>query len=98
VAFEVLITPTAERAIRKLPARIQVAVLDRLEQLTDDPRPADCEKVTELGSYGVFRVKVAKDYRVLYQVRDKVMQVLVVKVANRNEVYQRLHELKQYLR
>ena len=40
------------------PAQIQVAVLDKLEELVEDPRPAACEKVKELAQYGVFRVKV----------------------------------------
>ena len=98
MAYEVRIAPAAERAIRKLPARTQVAILDRLDQLSDEPRPPDCEKVKALAQYDVFRVKVEKDYRILYQVKDDVAWVLVVKIADRKEVYRRLDDLRRLLR
>ncbi|MBN1319370.1 MAG: type II toxin-antitoxin system RelE/ParE family toxin [Thermoleophilia bacterium] len=82
----------------KLSAQIQVAILDKLEELAENPRPAACEKVKELAQYGVFRVKVGKDYRVLYQVKDEAAWILVVKVADRKEIYQRLTDLKRLLK
>jgi mRNA interferase RelE/StbE len=98
MTYEVRIAPAAERAIRKLPHQIQLAVLDRLEELAAEPRPASCEKVKELAQYGVFRVKVGKDIRILYQVKDDVAWILVVKVADRKEIYERLADLKRLLR
>jgi mRNA interferase RelE/StbE len=98
VTYEIRIAPAAERAIGKLSAQLQVAVLDRLEELAEDPRPATCEKVKELAQYGVFRVKVGKDCRVLYQVKDEVARILVVKVGDRKEIYQRLADLKRLLK
>ena len=98
MAYEIRIAPSAERAIDKLPAPIQLAVLGRLEELARDPRPADCEKVKELARYGVFRVRVAGSYRILYQVKDEVAWILVVKVAGRKEIYQRLDDLKRLLK
>ncbi len=98
MTYEVRIAPAAERAIGKLPAKIQLAVLDKLEELAKDPRPVACEKVKELTRYGVFRVKVAKDYRILYQARGEVAWILVVKVADRKDIYQRLDDLKRLLK
>jgi len=98
VAYEIRIAPAAERAVGKLPAQVQAAVLDKLEELAEDPRPATCEKVRELASLGVYRVKVGRDYRILYQVRDEVAWVLIVKVADRKEIYQRLADLKRLLK
>jgi mRNA interferase RelE/StbE len=98
VAYEIRIAPAAERAIGKLSAEIQVAVLDKLEELAENPRPANCEKVKELAQYGVFRVRVEKNYRILYQVKDEAAWILVVKVADRKEIYQRLADLKRLLK
>lgn len=98
MAYEIRIAPAAERAIGKLSAQLQAAVLDKLEDLVEDPRPAACEKVKELAHYGVFRVKVGKDYRILYQVKDEVAWILVVKVADRSEIYRRLDDLKRLLK
>ena len=98
MAYEVRITPAAERAVAKLPGPVQVAVLDLLEELAQQPRPAGSEKVQGLAQYDVYRIRVATDYRVIYQVRDKVAWILVVKVADRKEVYRRLDDLKRYLK
>jgi mRNA interferase RelE/StbE len=97
MAFAIRITPAAERAIAKLPRSVQAAVFDRLEVLAVDPRPVGCEKVEGLARYEVYRLKVAGSYRLLYQVRDEVAWILVVKVADRKEVYQRLDDLKRLL-
>ena len=97
MAYEVRIVPSAERAIAKLPERVQSAVLDKLEELGGQPYPPACEKVAELARYGVFRIRVEKSYRILYQVKEHAAVVLVVKVADRKEVYRRLDELKRYL-
>lgn len=98
MAYEIRIAPAAERAIGKLSAQVQVAVLGKLEELAEDPRPAACEKVKELAQYGVYRVKVGKDYRILYQVKDDIAWVLVAKVADRKEIYQRLADLRRLLK
>jgi mRNA interferase RelE/StbE len=98
VSYEIQIAPAAERAIGKLPTRVQAAVLDKLEELAEDPRPASCEKVKELAQYGVYRIMVGRDHRIVYQVKDEVARILVVKVADRKEVYRRLDDLKRLLK
>jgi mRNA interferase RelE/StbE len=77
---------------------VQAAVLDKLEELAADPRPANCEKVRELAQYGVFRVRVGKDYRILYQIKDQITWILVLKVGDRKEIYERLADLKRLLK
>jgi mRNA-degrading endonuclease RelE of RelBE toxin-antitoxin system len=96
--YEIRIAPAAERAIGKLSAAVQAAILDRLEELAKDPRPANCEKVRELAQYGVFRARVGKDYRILYQVKDQTAWILVLKVGDRKEIYERLADLKRLLK
>jgi mRNA-degrading endonuclease RelE of RelBE toxin-antitoxin system len=96
--YEMRIAPAAERAIGKLPASVQVAILDKLEELANDPRPANSEKVRELAQYGVFRVRVGKDYRILYRVKDQAAWILVLKVGDRKEIYARLADLKRLLK
>ena len=44
MAYEVRIAPAAERAIGKLEAPVQVAILGKLEELAQNPRPAPGEK------------------------------------------------------
>lgn len=102
MAYEVKIAPAASRAIDKLSATTQDAVLARLEELANNPRPRDAEKIKALPrQFKVYRVPlktVDSSFRVVYQVKDSEMWILVVKVADRKEVYERVNDLKRLLR
>jgi mRNA interferase RelE/StbE len=58
--------------------------MDRVEALAGDPRPQGCEKLE--GVRDLYRVRVG-EYRVVYQVSDNILLVLVVRVAHRRDVY-----------
>jgi mRNA interferase RelE/StbE len=87
MAYEVRLKPSAERALRKLPREIQRRIAKRLDSLTGDPRPPGCEKLA--GADRLYRVR-AGDYRVVYEVSDDVLVVLVVTIGHRGDVYRRL--------
>ena len=69
--------------LRNLPKRDVGRILRRIEYLADDPRPRGCEK---LSSREVYRVRQGR-YRILYEIADDVLIVLVVKVGSRDTVY-----------
>ncbi len=85
--FRIEFAPAAVRQLRSLPAKIQVRIRTRVEALRSDPRPAGCSKLT--GADDICRVRI-EDYRLLYQVRDDVLLVLVVSVRKRGDVYKKL--------
>ncbi len=97
MGYEVRIAPAAEKAISKLSKSMQVSVLDKMQELGAVPRPAGCEKVRGLAHHEVFRARATENYRIIYQVRDAVAVVLVVRVADRKEVYRRIEDLKRLL-
>jgi len=82
--FRVEIAPLARRQIRKLDRKAQQAVVDRIEQLGSAPRPAGVKKLVDTDD--LYRVRVG-DYRIIYQIRDRELVVLVVKVGHRRNVY-----------
>ena len=102
MAYEVKITHSASRAIAKLSNATQDAVLAKLDELALDPRPHDAEKIHGLpGRHKVYRVPLMtadSSFRVMYQVKDREAWILVVKVADRKEVYERVNDLKRMLR
>lgn len=59
-------------------------------RLEENPRPYGVEKMeTKEKLYRVY-VGPGKNYRVIYQIRDDALLVLVVKVGGRKEVYRRM--------
>jgi mRNA interferase RelE/StbE len=84
LAHEVRIQPAARRQIRNLPRQIQPAIVAAIEALAGDPRPSGVKKLT--GSEDLYRIRVG-DYRMIYQVRDDELLVLVARVAHRKDAY-----------
>ena len=78
-----------ERAVRQLRAIPQPAALTILRALTplgDDPRREDAD-VRKLAGYADrYRLRVG-DYRVIYEVVEGQLIILVVGVGHRREVY-----------
>ena len=82
--YEVPLVATARRELLKLPAKMRVRVVDAIRALGADPRPSGCKKLA--GNAAYYRVSVG-DYRVLYEVRDREILVLVIKIGHRRDVY-----------
>lgn len=82
--YDVQLVASARRELLKLHARIRVRVADAISALAADPRPSGCEKLA--GNANYFRIRVG-DYRVLYEVRDREILVLVIKIGHRRDVY-----------
>ena len=69
----------------KLEAEVRRQIFKQIGTLGSNPRPAGVEKLTDTG---VYRVRVG-DYRIIYDIEDKVTRVLVLKVGDRKQVYKR---------
>jgi mRNA interferase RelE/StbE len=83
MAYEVKLLPAARRALRKLPNAVQDRIQPVIDTLADDPRPHGVSKLT--GS-DLYRVR-SGDYRIVYEIHDTVLVVVVVTVGHRSEVY-----------
>jgi mRNA interferase RelE/StbE len=77
---------SAERAFLGLPRDVQPRLDKRLLALQDDPRPPGTKALA--GETGLHRLQVG-DYRVVYEVHDKEILVLVLAIGHRRETYRR---------
>lgn len=59
--------------------------MSRIQALAENPRPLGAEKLSGLERY---RVRQG-DYRVLYEIHDHVLLIVVVKIGNRRDVYRK---------
>jgi len=82
--FRTLFDPRAQAELRTVDLRTARRILARLTELENDPYGyATTEFVTRPG---IRRLRVG-DYRVMYQVRDRELLILVVAVKNRSDAY-----------
>jgi len=87
VAYTVIVERSALRALKRLPERIRARIDEHILALAANPRPQGVEKLS--GSDCSYRLRVG-DYRVLYEIHDEILHVLVIKVAHRREAYRGL--------
>ena len=81
-----------ERAVRQLRAIPQTAALTILRALTplgDDPRRPDTDIKKLIGYADRYRLRVG-DYRVIYELADEQLIILIVGVGHRREAYRAL--------
>jgi mRNA interferase RelE/StbE len=76
----------AVRQLRAIPQPAALTILRALALLGDDPRRPDAN-VRKLSGYDDrYRLRVG-DYRVIYDVMDAQLVILVVRVGHRREIY-----------
>ena len=84
MAYKVEITPAAQRTIKKLPKNIQRLIIAKIELLANDPRPGGVVKLSATES--LYRVRTG-DYRIIYEIQDKILLIVITKVGHRRDVY-----------
>lgn len=80
--YELRFKPSVAKDLRDIPKTDLRRILNRVESLRDDPRPAGCEKLSAQERY---RLRQG-NYRILYEVLDAQVVVEVVKIGHRREV------------
>ena len=74
---------SVSKDLRAIPKQDVRRILKRIDMLADDPRPAGSEK---LSTQELYRIRQGR-YRILYEIQDLVLIVIVVKVGKRSDVY-----------
>jgi len=83
-ASRVVLTPAAERQFARLSLQAREMIAAALVALARNPRPPACVKLA--GAEDLWRIRV-RQYRIIYQLLDDELLVVVVSIGDRNEVY-----------
>lgn len=84
--YEVEVSRTAEKQLRKLARADQERVVRRILLLAEDPFPPGTRKLT--GYDDVYRVRVGR-YRILYSVSRHRLVIVILKIGHRRDAYRR---------
>jgi len=82
-SYELLFRKSVAKDLRALPKADVKRLMQRIRALADDPRPDGCEKLS-----GQERYRVRQGvYRIIYEIEDARLIVLIVRVGHRREAY-----------
>ncbi|QNE36782.1 type II toxin-antitoxin system RelE family toxin [Leifsonia shinshuensis] len=84
MTYRIDVAPAAARELRKLDPPARRRIQAAIEILADVPRPPAAKPLVASG--GAWRVRVG-DYRIVYDIEDDRLVILVLRVAHRREVY-----------
>jgi mRNA interferase RelE/StbE len=82
--YELIIKPTAEESLDKLPRPIRQRIVDAMKALRSNPRPSGVVRLA--GDEDFWRIRIGS-CRVVYEIHDDRLIVLVLRVAHRKDVY-----------
>ena len=79
--------PAVEKDIRYLPQKELIRIKRKIESLADNLPDRSTTKMK--GNNNFHKVRVG-DYRIVYEIHDDVLVILVVKIGNRKDIYKKL--------
>lgn len=82
--YTVTLNNRERKFIDRLPTNLRQQIYEAIQQLSNNPRPTGCMKLTN--AKDTWRIRVGH-YRIGYQINDGRKTVDVVMAAHRNEFY-----------
>lgn len=85
--YDIEFTVAAARELKKLAKKNRKAanqIRDAIRGLAEEPRPTGIEKISD--GEGLFRIRTG-NFRIIYEIHDEKLVVLVVRVGDRKEIY-----------
>jgi mRNA interferase RelE/StbE len=86
MGYVIEFVPSAVRELERLPRDTQARISSKIDQLAMNPRPSGAKRLR--GTADRWRIRIG-DYRVIYDIHDRALRVLVLKVGHRRDVYRR---------
>ena len=84
MSYEIRLSSSASKQLRKFDPPTRRLIQAAIELLAENPRPPKAKPL--VNADGAWRVRVG-DYRVVYEINDAVLLVLVLRMGHRREVY-----------
>ena len=86
MTYEVALATAAARQLRKFDPQVRRRIQAAIELLATEPRPPAATRL--IGGAGEWRVRTG-DYRIVYEIEEERLLVLVLSAGHRREIYQR---------
>ena len=83
MTYRIEVASAARRALRGVPRPLLLKIDAAILGLAQDPRPSGCHK---LSGREAWRIRVG-DYRIIYEIHDGMLLVMVVDLGHRREIY-----------
>ena len=84
MSYRIVFKKSAAKSFKKIPKADQKRIADKIDSLTECPPNPETTKMK--GNNPFHRVRVW-DYRIIYEIQDEVLIILIVKIGHRSDIY-----------
>ena len=88
--YQIELKPAVVKQLSKLAPKFRVQIARKIDALAEEPRPTGVEKLAEIER--LYRIR-SGNYRIIYQINDDKLLVLIVRIGDRREIYRNLSAL-----
>ena len=81
--YKLVFKKSVAKDLRDISKKDVARILKCFDALSEDPRASGCEKLSGQERYRVRRGM----YRIVYEIKDDMLMVVVVKIGHRRDVY-----------
>ena len=78
---------SAAKALQKIPRRDQKRIRDKIDSLSEGLPDPNITKMK--GNNPFHRIRVG-DYRIVYEIQDDILIIVILKIGHRKDIYRRL--------
>jgi mRNA-degrading endonuclease RelE of RelBE toxin-antitoxin system len=84
VSYDVKVIPPARKEIEALPGYVRAQARQLIRGLKENPRPPRAKELRNKPS--VFRIWLAKQWRIVYRIEEDPRQVLILRVRRKEQI------------
>lgn len=87
MSYQIEVKKSAAKALKKIPKADRKRIVDKIDSFAESPPSPDTTKMK--GDNPFHKVRVG-DYRIVYEIQEDVLLILVVKIGHRKDIYRNL--------
>ena len=87
VKYKLFYKKSVDKDLRKLPSNTRKNIVKKIQRLESHPHPIGSTKLR--GSTNLYRFRHSA-YRIIYEIKETKLVILVIKVGHRKEIYRDL--------
>ncbi len=88
MSYRIEIDRQALKVLAALPKKVQRQIAERIDSLAEEPFPPDAQQIK--GQEAIWRIR-SGSYRIAYTVYRNTLRILVLRIGDRKDFYQRFN-------
>lgn len=87
MSYRIAVKRSAVKALKKIPKPDRERIVKKIDSLAENLPNPDTTKMK--GNNPFHKVRIG-DYRIIYEVQEEVLVILIVKIGHRKDIYRNL--------